>query len=264
MGAMHAGTTLWRTARRAPGIDGGHSLDGRSRSGTPTPGSRRLWREALWMGIVALVALARVPLADAAPSDHRVPWLRGIQAITMSVNVIVDGGGKDDASPCRLGERVALERHGAEMLHGAGLDAIGAMDKLDKLRALHLEFSKALDGLEKAPPGAKPLWDREQSELRIREGDALANQPVLFVRIGVATIDGGQCAAGLTTDLRAIARERPFLNYNNEQVFAPLDVWSPVPLAFAVPPTDFEHAVTERLDIQVAEFIAAWRTANGQ
>lgn len=258
MSPIQTDTTWWRTSGRAPTIGGGRSV-----SCAPTSGSRRLWREALCVGIVAVVAFARLPTAGAAPSDYRIPWLRGIQSLTLSVNDITDGGGKDGTSPCHL-KRTVLECHGAETLHGAGLDAIGAMDGLAKLRALQLEFNKSLDDLEKAPAGAKPHWDREESERRTREGDFLAYQPVLFVRVAVATLDGGQCAAGITTDLRAFSRERPVVNYNNEQVFVALDIWSAPPLAFAVPATDLEHAVTEHFDAQVGDFIAARRTANGR
>jgi hypothetical protein len=80
----------------------------------------------------------------------------------------------------------------------------------------------------------------------------------------VATLDGGPCAAGIMTELRAFAREQPVINYNGEQVFAALSIWEAAPLALAVPSAGLEHAVTERLDTQIKEFITAWQTANGQ
>jgi hypothetical protein len=213
--------------------------------------------------IAALAAFALWPAADAAQPDYRIPWLRGIRAITVSDNVVVDGSGMGSSSPCHL-DRIVLEHHSAETLHKVGLDAIGAADKLAKLRALQSESDEALHDLINAPPNARPRWDYEQSERRTREGDSLASQPFLFVHVAVATLDGGLCAAGITTELRAFARERPAINYNGEQVFAALSIWEAAPLALAVPSAGLEHAVTERLDTQIKEFITAWQTANGQ
>jgi len=167
------------------------------------------------------------------------------------------------SSPCQL-DRIVLEHHSAETLHNGGLDAIGAVDNMAKLRALQSESDKALHDLTDAPPNARPRWDYEQAERRTREGDTLASQPFLFVHVAMATLDGGLCAAGITTELRAFARERPVINYNGEQVFAALVIWEAAPLALAVPSAELEHTVTERLDTQIKEFITAWQTANGQ
>jgi hypothetical protein len=169
----------------------------------------------------------------------------------------------DSSSPCHL-DRIVLEHHSAETLDKSGLDAIGAADQLAKLGALQSEFDKALHNLTSAPPDGKPHWDFEESERRRRERASLVSQPFLFVHIAVATLDGGLCAAGITTELRASARERPVINYNGEQVFAALSIWEAAPLALAVPSAGLEHAVTERLDTQIKEFITAWQTANGQ
>jgi len=201
--------------------------------------------------------------AEAVQPDYRIPWLRGIQAITVSVNPVVDGSGMDSSSPCHL-DRIAFEHHGAEMLDKSGPNAIGAVDSLAKLRALQSEFNQALRHLEETPPGAKPSWNSEQSESHRREGDYLSSQPFLFVHIAVATLNGGLCAAGITTELRAFSKERPVTNYNGEQVPAALALWNAPPLALAASSAEFVHAVSERWDTQVEAFITAWRAANGQ
>jgi hypothetical protein len=167
------------------------------------------------------------------------------------------------SSPCQL-DRIVLEHHSAETLRKGGLDAIGAVDRMAKLRALQSESDKALHDLTNAPPNTRPPWDVGQSERRRHEGDSLVSQPLLFVHVAVATLDGGLCAAGMTTELRAFARERPVINYNGEQVFAALVIWEAAPLAVAVPSAGLEQAVTDRLDTQIKEFITAWQTANGQ
>jgi hypothetical protein len=138
------------------------------------------------------------------------------------------------------------------------------VDRIAKLRALQSERDKALHDLSTAPPGAKLPWDCEHSERCRREGDSLAFQPRLFVHPAVATLDGGLCAVGIMTELRAFAREQPVINYNGEQVFAALSIWEAAPLALAVPSAGLEHPVTERLDTQIKKFITAWQTANGQ
>ena len=232
-------------------------------SDTATSGSHRLRFASICVCIAALVAFARWPAADAAQPDYRVPWLRGIRAITVSDNVVVDGSGMPSSSPCHL-DRIGLEHHSAEILHKGGLDAIGAVDRMAKLGALQSEVGKAVHDFANAPPDGKPHWDYEQAERLRHEGDFLAYQPFLFVHIAVATLDGGLCAAGITTQLRAFARERPVINYNGEQVFAARSIWEAAPLALAVPSAALEHAVTERLDTQIKEFITAWQTANGQ
>ena len=145
--------------------------------------------------IVAIVAFALLPEADAAQSDRRIPWLPGIQAITMSVNVIIDGSGTNTTSPCQL-DRNVFEHHYASMLHDVGLDAIGAVDELAKQRELLTEFNKAFDDVKLAQRDGKPAWDREQSAARTRKEGSLADQPFLFIRAGIETIDGGLCAAG--------------------------------------------------------------------
>jgi hypothetical protein len=249
------------------GVSG--ATTGNRRSGAPlasdtaTSGTHRLRFASICVCIAALVVFARWPAADAAQPDYRVPWLRGIRAITVSDNVVVDGSGMGSSSPCQL-DRIGLEHHSVETLFKGGLDAIGAVDRMAKLRALQSEFDKALHDLTNAPPNARPRWDYEQSERRRREGDSLTSQPLLFVHVAVATLDGGECAAGITTELRAFARERPVINYNGEQVFADLNIWEAAPLALAVPSAGLEHAVTERLDTQISEFITASQTANGQ
>jgi hypothetical protein len=167
------------------------------------------------------------------------------------------------SSTCHL-DRIRLEHHSAEILHKAGLDAIGAVDKMAKLGALQSEIGKAVHDLANAPPDGKPHWDYEQAGRQRREGDFLAFQPLLFVDVAVATLDGGLCVAGITTELRAFAREQPVINYNGEQVFAALSIWEAAPLALAIPSAGLEHAVTQRLDTQIKEFITAWQTANGQ
>ncbi len=87
-----------------------------------------------------LVAFAPWPAADAVQPDYRIPWLRGIQAITVSDNVVVDGSGMGNASPCHF-DRNVLEHHSAETLDKGGLDAIGWADRFAKLRALQSEFA---------------------------------------------------------------------------------------------------------------------------
>jgi len=230
--------------------------------GTPLLCARHLRLAQIFMCIITATVFVFHP-TEAAQPDYRVPWLRGIQAITISVNPIVDGSGMISSSPCRL-DRIAFEHHGVEMLDQAGLNAIGAVDKFEKLRALQSEFNQALHHLEETPPGVKPSWNREQSESRRKEGDFLAYQPVLFVHIGVATLNGGLCAAGITTELRAFSRDRPIINYNGEQVMAALALWDAPPLTLATSSAEFEHAVSERWGTQVDAFITAWRTANGQ
>lgn len=213
--------------------------------------------------IIAIFAFALLPTTAAAQSDYRVPWLKGIQAITVSVVIFIDGSRASDASSCHL-ERAVLERHSAEVLHGAGLNAIGEMERFARLQALHAELNDAIRALREAPRGTQIPGLQEQSERRTREGNFLASQPFLFVHVGVATLDGGLCAAGIDTDLRALAREKPVINYNDEQQQAPLSIWGATPFALATPVAELESAVSERLDRQIAEFVSAWRTANGQ
>lgn len=85
-------------------------------------------------------------------------------------------------------------------------------------------MNQALRHFEETPPDANSSWDREQSESRRKEGDFLASQPFLFIHVAVATLDNGSYAAGITTELRAFSRERPFINDDNEQVFAALAI----------------------------------------
>lgn len=213
--------------------------------------------------IVSIVASAFLPIAAAAQSDYRVPWLRGIQAITVSVVIFIDSSRENGASSCRL-ERAVLEHHSAEMLHGADLNAIGGMERSARLQALHAELNDAIRALREAPRGTVIPGLQEQSERRTREGNFLAFQPFLFVNVGVATLDGGQCAAGITTELRAFASEKPVINYNGEQQLAPLSIWGATPLALATPAAELQRAVAERVDRQITQFIAAWHIANGQ
>lgn len=215
--------------------------------------------------IFAIVSSAFPPAADAAPSDWTMPLLRGLHAVTVVVNFYIDGNAWDCSSPCRV-EQAALERGGADVLHRADLEAIGALDGLARRRAILSEFNKALRDVEKAPSNDKPRWDREQSERRKREMEFLGSQPFLSVNVGVTPLDGGRCAAGITTEFRGFARgdDASIINYNGEQVRAPLALWRAAPLALAAPTTAFEHALTARLNTQLEKFIAAWRTANGQ
>src|SRR5208283_1042932 len=99
----------------------------------------------------------------------------------------IDGSAMGSTSPCRL-DQTTLERHGAEMLHGAGLDAISGMDKLTRLRALQSEFDDILREREKTPHATHPGLV-EQAERGGREIHYLASQPFLSVNVGVATID---------------------------------------------------------------------------
>jgi hypothetical protein len=232
-------------------------------SATPRPGIHRSGITPFCASIVAMAASVLLPTSTEAGSDYRIPRLRGIKAITTSVNIVVDGSAKPGTSPCHL-DRIAIEHHTAETLHNAGLDAIGAADSLAKPRAHQSGFDNALDDLEATPPNAKPNWDREQAERRRREGDVLAFQPFQFVQVAVATLENGLCAAGITTELRAFTPEKPVINYDGDQVQIALAVWGAPPLALAVPAAELEHAVTERGDLEDKEFIAAWRAANGQ
>jgi len=232
-------------------------------NGAPEIRSNRLRFMLFRLGIIAIIASALLPTTAAAQADYRVPWLKGIQAITVSVVIHIDGSRASDASSCHL-ERAALEHHSAEVLHGAGLNAIGEMESSARLQALHAELNDAIRALREAPPGTLLPGLQEQSERRTREGNFLASQPFLFVNVGVATLDGGLCAAGIDIDLRAFAREKPVINYNDEQQQAPLSIWGATPLALATPAAELESAVTERLDRQITQFINAWRTANGQ
>jgi hypothetical protein len=259
MGATQADTIRCRASGHMSRRNGG-----RSPFGTPTSGSRRSRLAIFHVYVVTIVASA-FPSTAGAQSDWTIPLLRGLHAVTVAVNFYIDGNAWDHSSPCHL-EQAALERGGAKILQGAGLEAIGALDKLARQRALISELNEALRESEKAPIKAKPPDFREQSERRRREMEFLGSQPFLSVNIGVAPVDGGLCAAGITTQFRAFARDgdTAVINYNGESVRAPLALWTAAPLALAAPTAEFEHALTERLDIQIEQFIAAWRTANGK
>lgn len=232
--------------------------------GNDAPAARgHRWRlVSLGAGVMAVFAAALLPTTAAAQRDYRVPWLKGIQAITVSVVIFIDGSRASDASPCHL-ERAVLEHGSAEVLHGAGLNSIAWVDKLARQQALQAELNDAIRTLRAAPYGTVIPGLKEQAERRTREATFLGSQPFLFVNVGVATLDGGLCAAGITTELRAFAREQPVINYNGEQQVAPLSIWGATPLALAAPAAELQRAVAERLERQVTEFIAAWRTANG-
>ena len=125
----------------------------------------------------------------------------------------------DHKSTCHIDE-TELERAGVDVLHRSGLEALGGLERLARMRALQQEFSDALNEWKKAPLDAKPPDYREQTERRQREMDFLGAQPFLSVHVGVATTDGGLCAAGITTEFRAFARpgETTVLNYNEKKL----------------------------------------------
>jgi len=52
-------------------------------------GGRRLHRASVLAGILALAASVLLPTTGAAQSDYRIPWLRGLQSITASINIFV-------------------------------------------------------------------------------------------------------------------------------------------------------------------------------
>jgi len=232
-------------------------------NGAPEIHSNRLCFMLFRLGIIAIIASTLLPTTAAAQADYRVPWLKGIQAITVSVVIHIDGSRVSGASPCHL-ERAVLERDSAEVLHGAGLNAIALVDKFAQQQALQAELNDAIRALREAPRGTLIPGLQEQAERRTREANFFASQPFLFVHVGVATLDGGLCAAGIDTDLRAFAREKPVINYNDEQQRAPLSIWGATPLALATPAAELQRAVAERLNRQITEFVNAWRTANGQ
>jgi hypothetical protein len=82
--------------------------------------------------------------------------------------------------------------------------------------------------------------------------------------VGTTALDGGLCAAGITTELRALARDQPVLNYNDKQTFSPLALLTTPLLALVAPAADLDRQVTARLDNQIAVFIAAWERGKGQ
>jgi len=219
----------------------------------------------LWLCAVAAFVSTILPATAAEQPDPRIPMLRGLHAVTVVATVYIDGSARTRTGPCRL-EDEALERHGAEILHAAGLDAIGGMDRITKMQAIVSETRDALGELQNAPPGTNPPHFLEDTERRKTEMAYLGSQPALSVHIGVATLDGGICAAGITTEFRALVRQgdQSVINYNNEKVRVPLVIWGTPLFALAAPTTELEHAVTERLDRQLSAFVTAWRMANGQ
>ena len=173
MTAIHPDDVRCRVSGGTTGSGSSGALFG---SDTATSGTHRLRFASICVCIAALVAFARWPAADAAQPDYRVPWLRGIRAITVSDNVVVDGSGMPSSSPCHL-DRIGLEHHSAEILHKGGLDAIGAVDRMAKLGALQSEVGKAVHDFANAPPDGKPHWDYEQAErLGMREISSRINR----------------------------------------------------------------------------------------
>jgi hypothetical protein len=229
----------------------------------PDAHGHRLRLASSWAGAIVGLASALLALTAAQAADFRGPWLKGIEAITVSVAVFVNGIWASDGSSCHL-DRAILERRGAEVLRGAGLNPIAGVDKFARLQALQAELDDEIRAWRAAPPGTIIPGLKEQAERDTREERFLGAQPFFFIHVGLATLDNGLCAAGIDTELRAFAREEPVINYNGEQQLAPLSIWGAPPLALAVPAAEVQRAVGERLDRQITEFISAWRAANGR
>ncbi len=215
-------------------------------------------------GVVAMFASVLLPTTGSAQSDYRTPRFKGLQAITVSVNVFTEGNGASSPSPCQVVKRAVLEHFATKKLHETGLNAIGGAERQARLLALLAEDKEALRTLQASPRTPQPPGFSEQARQRTREGDFLASQPLLYVQVGVTTLDGGLCAAGITTELRAFTREPAVINYSGEQVRATLALWAAPSLALAAPAGELEHALEDRFGRQITAFVTVWREANGR
>lgn len=233
--------------------------------GSRNPTGHRMRQVLFWLCIIVSGVSAFVPVTCSAQPDPTMPFLRGLHAVTVAANIYIDGSALNVSSACRL-EQAELERHGANVLHDAGLDAIGGLDKIDRMKALVSQSRDAQREWEKAPPGAKP-WDlREGLEHQGREMAYYALQPFLSVHIGVATLGGGMCAAGIRTEFSAHTKndDGPVINYNGEKVRIPVTLWGSFLLVLTAPAGELQRAVGQRLDSQLSAFVTAWRSAENK